>query len=176
MKHNQQYPARDECPVKGTFFLDWTQDPYVALYFASLEASTAAVRICSNNGALFLCDVSATGRTLQVRRVEDIIDLMVMATQEGRPFGCPLIFHPPKQTHMERALRQKAVYWAQMDLRYDLEYIWTLQEERQGKGNTMVLGSHSCVALSPMMAQRVYQSRWMCAPPLPSLRGAQGRI
>jgi hypothetical protein len=30
-----------------------------------------------------------------------------------------------------RADRQGAAYWAQMDLRHDLEYIWQLQEKEQ---------------------------------------------
>jgi hypothetical protein len=42
--------------------------------------------------------------------------------------GCPLLFHPPKQLTSRRAERQEAIYWAQIDLRYDLELIWRMQE------------------------------------------------
>jgi hypothetical protein len=43
--------------------------------------------------------------------------------------GCPLLFYPPRQLNDLQANRQDAIYWAQMDLRHDLEDFWKLQEE-----------------------------------------------
>lgn len=53
---------------------------------------------------------------------------MVKATNENRRFGPPLLFDPPKQIGNPQPNRQDAVYWAQMDLAYDLEDIWKQQE------------------------------------------------
>jgi hypothetical protein len=143
MKNHQQYPARDKFALKGTFFLDWTRDRDVALFFANCCVNDRSSARHETNGALFICDSRVTGKTMMRKgkkaiKVEEIISLVVEALGEGRAPGCPLLFHPQKQTLMKRAARQKAVYWAQMDLRYDLEYIWTLQEE-QGAGEQIYL-------------------------------------
>lgn len=135
IKRCQQYPDEDKCTVlKGTFFLDWSTSRDVGLFFANCDANEHGMNYRRSSGALFICDQTATGKTFMVRkgepkRVQEIIDLMVKANDESRPFGCPLLFYPPKQIHNLRANRQGAIYWAQMDLRYDLEEIWRLQEK-----------------------------------------------
>ena len=61
-------------------------------------------------------------------RMEEVIDKMAEALNENKGAGCPLLFYPPVQDLIPRANNQDVVYWAQVDLRYDLEYIWKLQE------------------------------------------------
>ena len=133
MKRLQQYPEEDRGPLKGTFFLDWTQKKNVGLFFANYDANEQSIKIRKGDSALFICDQTASRKTLMRRngepvRVQEIINLMIKVQGE-RAFGCPLLFYPPKQIKNLRANRQDAVYWAQMDLRYDLEDIWKLKEK-----------------------------------------------
>lgn len=58
LKRLQQYPEEDGFFLKGTNLIDWTQSPDVALYFAN------DMRI--GEGAIYVCDATATGKTLQV--------------------------------------------------------------------------------------------------------------
>lgn len=133
-KRYQQYPKEDKCAIKGTFFLDWSEKEDVALFFANYDSGDYWVRTRQTDGALFICDATATGKTFmrtngnEARKVKEIVELMVEAQKAGRAFGCPLLFHPPMQIRNDKANNQAAVYFAQMDLRYDLEEIWYLQE------------------------------------------------
>jgi len=142
IKYYQQYPEKDIFPPKGTFFLDWSQKgPEVGIFFANFDSDEHRIKNRKTNGALFICDQKATGKTLMKRendeaiRVEEIIELMRQKNnsdnQEG--FGCPLHFYPPTQKHIRKANNQDVIYWAQMDLRHDLEYMWSLQEKASGK-------------------------------------------
>lgn len=122
MRDLQQYPEMDNHHLKGTFYLDWSRSSDVALFFANYNRH--------GDGALWICDTVATGRTLQEILVGNILDLMNERCNKLKPDapGCPLIFHPMVQNPSLRALRQQAVYIAQMDLRYDLASIWEMQE------------------------------------------------
>ncbi|MEQ1526722.1 MAG: hypothetical protein ABL911_08275 [Gallionella sp.] len=121
MKRLQQYPEMEDgfFFLKGSNLLDWTQSSDVALYFANENRNSA--------GAIYICDATATGKTLQVLPLGKILDKM---SEDGKvnSLGAPLLFSPPKQILCHRAKNQQAVYFAQMDLRYDLEYIWRLRE------------------------------------------------
>lgn len=134
IKRFQQYPDEDRGPLKGTFFLDWTQSKDVGLFFANFNANRGYIKIRKNEGALFICDQTASRKTFMRRngepvRVQETLDRMIKAQNEKKAFGCPLLFYPPKQIHSIQANRQDAIYWAQMDLRYDLEDIWKLEEK-----------------------------------------------
>jgi len=48
---------------------------------------------------------------------------------KGKPLGIPLLFSPSKQISSVRANNQQAIYFTQMDLRYDFATLWELQEE-----------------------------------------------
>lgn len=121
MKRLQQYPEEEDgfFFLKGSNLIDWTQSPDVALYFANEYRNT--------DGAIYICDASSTGKTLQSLPLGAILEKMSEAGKTG-PLGAPLLFSPPKQILCHRAKNQQAVYFAQMDLRYDLEYIWQLRE------------------------------------------------
>jgi len=135
MKKYQQYPEKDKTTIRGTFFMDWSQSKNVGLFFANYDANEQEIKLRYGDGALFICDKTATGKTLMRRndrpiKVQEIINLMVERNNnENQGFGCPLLFYPPKQRLNNRANKQDAIYWAQMDLRYDLEDIWKLQEK-----------------------------------------------
>ena len=120
MKRLQQYPEEDDFYIKGTNLLDWTQSSDVAIYFANESRNGA--------GAVYMCDATATGKTLQVLAVGEILDKMSELGRASKPLGAPLLFSPPKQIANLRPKNQQAVYFAQMDLRYDLETIWRLHE------------------------------------------------
>ena len=116
MKHIQQYPEQDPTHLKGTFILDWTQNSDVAIYFANESRD--------GEGALWICDATATGRTLQIIKVEEILKKMEQLGRKDGSLGVPLIFHPKKQLTLNRATNQNPVYIAQMDLRIDLSEVW----------------------------------------------------
>lgn len=120
MKRIQQYPKEDYFHFKGTNFLDWTQSPDVALYFANEDRS--------GEGAIYICDATATGKSQQVATVLEILDKIRTVRSLEQSLGAPLLFCPPRQIKNPRARNQQAVYFAQMDLRYDLETIWRLRE------------------------------------------------
>lgn len=121
MKRYQQYPDEDSFFLKGTNMLDWSQSFNVALYFANKERES--------EGAIFVCDATATGKTQQIMPMGEIIDKMKELGNSGKALGVPLLFCPKKQIECRRARNQQAVYFAQMDLRYDLESIWRIQEK-----------------------------------------------
>ncbi len=116
MKHLQQYPEEDSAHFKGTFIIDWTHNPDVATFFANESRD--------GEGALWICDATATGKTLQVIGVEEILKEMDKLGRQDASLGVPLIFHPKKQLTQTRATNQNPVYVAQMDLRVDLSEMW----------------------------------------------------
>jgi len=129
MRDLQQYPKRDHHHFQGTFYLDWTRSPDVAIFFTNLDRR--------GDGALWVCDAGATGQTLQEKQVGEILNLMNQRCNKlyPDPPGCPLFFHPEPQTPNQRALRQQAEYVAQMDLRYDLARVWSSQETDRSTGD-----------------------------------------
>lgn len=130
MKRIQQYPDEDGFFLQGTNLIDWSRSSDVALYFANENRATEA--------ALFVCDASATGKTLQKIKVRKILDLMSDNGTDGQSLGVPLIFYPEKQLTNLRPDNQQAVYFSQMDLRYDLQHMWDIYENENG-GDTVCL-------------------------------------
>ena len=128
MRDLQHYTERDHNHFQGTFYLDWTRSPDVAIFFANRHRRA--------DGALWVCDLGATGKTLQEKQVGEILEIMDQRCNKLNPDspGCPLVFHPEPQTPNERALRQQAEYVAQMDLRYDLASAWSSQETDRSSG------------------------------------------
>jgi len=120
MKEIQQFPEKDHPYLKGSFLTDWSECAGVALFFANKNRKS--------DGALWICDTVATGKTLQEKSVGEILDLMKKKGNTPKQLGCPLIFNPEKQRYHQQALNQKAVYIAQMDLRYDLAQFWNDKE------------------------------------------------
>ena len=124
MKRVQQHPDEGQdgpfC-LKGTNILDWTKSSEVALYFANDNRAA--------DGAIYICDATATGKTLQVVPVNSILEKMHEEGNAGKALGVPLMFHPQRQILNQRAKNQQAIYFAQMDLRVDLETIWREQEK-----------------------------------------------
>jgi len=122
IKRCQQYPEEDHPQFKGTFVLDWTKSQDVALFFLNKDRT--------GDGAIWICDAPATGKTLQTIKVEAILDLMHEKGNVGNALGVPLMFSPKKQIKQQRANNQQAVYIAQMELRYDLAEMWAAQEKQ----------------------------------------------
>jgi len=132
MKRVQQHPDEgQEGPfrLKGTNILDWTKSSDVALYFANDH------RV--GDGAVYICDSTSTGKTLQVVPVGSILDKMDQEGNAGKALGVPLMFHPERQILNQRAKNQQAIYFAQMDLRVDMETIW--REQEKGLENETIL-------------------------------------
>ena len=151
MKRLQQYPDTEDSFffLKGTNLLDWTQSFNVAVYFANENRD--------GDGALYICDATATGKTLQVLPLGAILDKMSHLGKAGLPLGMPLLFSPPKQILSLRAKNQQAVYFAQMDLRYDLEYMWQ-RRQSELSGETicikLVLPAGSEAAVGEYLAKK----------------------
>ncbi|SPP66683.1 hypothetical protein [Nitrospira lenta] len=133
MKRIQQHPDEmQDGPflLRGTNMLDWTKSSDIALYFANDN------RI--GDGAVYICDATATGKTLQIIPVGEIIEKMNEDGNAGKALGIPLMFHPANQILNQRAKNQQAIYFAQMELRVDLETIWR-EQEKELAGETIVL-------------------------------------
>jgi len=125
MKRLQQYAGEDPTYFKGTFVIDWTQNMDVATYFANESRE--------GDGALWIYDATATGKTLQVIPVQEIMQRMAEVEMRDASLGIPLIFHPKKQIAQKRAANQAAVYVAQMDLRVDLSEVWNNLQNYQAE-------------------------------------------
>ena len=126
MKRIQQYPEEDTSHLNGSFILDWTQNSDVGIYFANSSRQ--------GEGALWIADVTATGKILQVLKVQEILHKMAEAGSRNESLGIPLIFYPKKQLAQKRAANQDSVYIAQMDLRADLSEVWNnLETHKRGE-------------------------------------------
>jgi hypothetical protein len=132
LKNLQQYPEKDNF-IKGTFLLDWSGHKNIGLYFAVYEGRGNNRRLSSNHGALWICDAVATGKTLQVKKLGEILKLMNGRQYLNAKKTFPLIFNPPSQTFQPRAANQQPVYISQMDFRYDLADIWASYENKNQK-------------------------------------------
>lgn len=130
MKRHQQYPAEDIKILSGTNFLDWSQSSDVALYFANDARDS--------EGALFICDATATGKTRQLLPVVEILGKIREQLSRGQALGAPLLFSPPVQIVSQRAKNQQVVYFAQMDMRIDLRELWRLSEAEAGQDAILV--------------------------------------
>jgi len=130
MKRTQQYPEEDGFFLKGTNLIDWSLSGDVAMFFANDE------RDC--DGALFICDATATGSTHQKVPFGEILELMDKKGNGGSKLGIPLLIQPPKHIANPRPQNQEVVYFAQMDMRYDLEAIWQ-QYSRENGGKRIIL-------------------------------------
>lgn len=120
MKRYQQYPDEDMRELRGTNLIDWSRSYDVALHFANESRR--------GPGALFICDATAMGKTLQIVPVVEILAKIRTQLKNGAANGLPLLFSPKKQIAYERAKNQQAVYFAQMDLRLDLLESWRVYE------------------------------------------------
>lgn len=123
MKRHQQYQEEDATVLQGTNFLDWSQSSDVALFFANEDRT--------ENGAVFVCDATATGKTLQILPVVEILNKVRAQLLQNQGNGVPLLFSPPKQILNQRAKNQQAVYFSQMEMRLDMLEIWRLVESRK---------------------------------------------
>ena len=133
MRRIQQYPEErvdGDFLIKGTFFLDWTESQDVALYFANEKRN--------GEGSVYVCDATSTGKTLQTISLGEILEKMKASGNDGNSLAVPLMFHPPRQIADVRPKNQQAIYFAQMDLRYDLETVWRLRERDLG-GETVII-------------------------------------
>ena len=130
MKRLQQYPEEDGYFLKGTNLLDWTPLVDIALYFANENRA--------GEGAIYFCDATATGKSQQIISVAQILNKMREIGNLGAPLGAPLMYCPPQQIFNPRPKNQQAIYFAQMDLRYDLETIWRMREAELKSENIVI--------------------------------------
>ena len=132
LKNLQQYPERDYF-INGAFLLDWSKSKDIALYFATYGGQSGNRVVSSGHGALWICDAVATGKTLQTKKLSEILSMMsgVDFLNGNRTF--PLLFHPAKQTFQPRSFNQVPVYIAQMDYRYDVADVWSGFENEMNK-------------------------------------------
>jgi hypothetical protein len=130
MKRIQQYPEEDTSHLNGSFIIDWTQNIDVGIYFANSSRE--------GEGALWIADVTATGKTLQVVKVQEILRKMAETCSRNESLGSPLIFYPKKQLAQKRAANQEPVYIAQMDLRADLSEVWNNLETQRRSENILL--------------------------------------
>jgi hypothetical protein len=84
MKRIQQYPKEDTSYLSGSFIIDWTQNIDVGIYFANSSRE--------GKSALWIADVTATGKTLQVIKVQEILHKMAETGSRDESLGVPLIF------------------------------------------------------------------------------------
>ena len=117
MKRIQQYPEEDHHISKEVS--SWTgHGTGCGIYFANGSRT--------REGALWIVDVTASGKTLQVIKVAEILKKMEQLGRRDNSLGVPLVFYPKKQLTQKRAKNQDPVYLAQMDLRVDLSEVWAI--------------------------------------------------
>lgn len=156
MKRYQQYPKEDAPALPGTNFLDWSQNSDVGLFFANDERD--------GQGALFVCDATATGKTLQVLPVQEILHRIREQMMQGLANGLPLLFSPSRQIANPRAKNQQAVYFAQMELRMDMLEMWRMQEAKNSNETILVklvLPAGSEVELSRYLSNKGINSAFI---------------
>lgn len=149
MKRYQQYPEEDAPALPGTNFLDWSQSSDVAVFFANEGRDS--------QGALFVCDATATGKTLQILPVAQILHKVREQLMQGLGNGSPLLFSPPRQIANQRAKNQQAVYFAQMELRMDMLALWRMQEDRDPSETIvvkLVLPAHTEVNFARYLSEK----------------------
>lgn len=130
LKHLQQYSEKDSF-IKGTFLTDWSVSKEIGLYFATYSGLSETRHIDSNRGVLWVCDPVATGKTLQLVKLGDILEFMSGAEFLNGDKTSPLIFHPERRTHQPRAKNQLPIYISQMDFRYDIVHVWASYEKQK---------------------------------------------
>ena len=137
LKNLQQYPEKYpefDGFIRGTFLLDWSLKKEIGLYFSTYDGKGDQRRILQGHGALWICDAVATGNTLSVKKLGEILNLMSKPEfVEGKVANVPLVVHPPKQTLQPRAVSQVPVYVSQMDFRYDVADVWANMEPQRKK-------------------------------------------
>lgn len=134
LKHCQQYPEKypeNDRFIHGTCLIDWTTSPDVALYFAN-DCREGA-------GAIWICDTVETGKTLQIKKLGEILELMHAKNLSDAPASVPLIFHPQLQTFQPRAAEQHPVYVVQMNYSCDLADVWASQEKTLKEGRRIFI-------------------------------------
>jgi hypothetical protein len=149
MKRYQQYPGEDHPQFAGTNLLDWSLSLDVSLYFANDQRK--------GEGAVYVCNATATGKTLQTISVAEILERLRAQQHPGQGNGVPLLFCPNRQIAYNRAKNQQARYFAQMELRRDLAEQWRLQEAGSPDSTILVkvvLPSGSTEACNAYLAGR----------------------
>jgi len=130
LKRMQQHSEIDTSAIKGSNFVDWSASSDIALYFANEGRD--------GEGAVYVCDASSTGKTIPLKSVDEVLNLMAEIRDKGEAMGAPLLFSPERQIAYQRAKNQQARYFAQMDMRYDLESIWR-KRERELQDQTILV-------------------------------------
>jgi hypothetical protein len=125
LKWVQQHPEEDKLKsppaLVGTNFIDFSRSLDIALYFANDG------RADDEMGALYVLDTAAAGAVLIRESVESVFQEIrdkLALTAPVSSLGLPLFFCPPRQVKDSRADNQQAFYVAQMDLRFELEFVW----------------------------------------------------
>lgn len=95
LKNLQQYPDRDYF-INGTFLVDWSRSKDIALYFATYKGKGETRSVSSGNGTIWICDAVATGKTLQTKKLGEILSLMSREEFLNGNKTFPLLFHPPE--------------------------------------------------------------------------------
>ena len=142
LKRIQQYPEEDGFFLKGTNIIDWSESSDVALFFANNEQV--------NDAALFVCDATATGNTHQKIQFGEVLELMDKRGNSNSALGIPLMINPPRQIANQRSDNQEAVYFSQMDMRFDLETTWKDYQFDNG-GDQIILK----IILPSILAQEI---------------------
>ncbi len=113
----------------GTNFLDFTYDRKVGIFFANQR------RLPSDEGALFIIRQKALGKVFHGGDTpfQDILTLLrgeIAKPRDQGYSGVPRLPWPAAQVLPEKVKRQNALYIAQMDFRYDLEFSWKLLHQQ----------------------------------------------
>ncbi len=132
LKFLQQYPKKESPHQKllGTHIVDWTYDPFVALYFAVNNTQNIPPH---KDAAVYIYHSVNTLNIVQVKKLEEFYSLMDSKDYQNCILGAlPIIFHPKELIKDKRASNQKSIYIAQMDFRYDLIEAWKRYEKETG--------------------------------------------
>ena len=134
LQQNPKDPLLNDIPPYGSAFIDFTEDWRVGLFFAN------AKRDLSEEGALYVVRQTVLGKVLYrgktpfqdtFKALKDHLSSHPNKMYDHSPFWIEPDCHL-KNSLDPKPKRQRAVYFAQMDLRVDLGLSWELLWEKNG--------------------------------------------
>ena len=101
--------------------------------------------------------MTASGKTLQVIKVAEILKKMEQLGRRDNSLGVPLVFYPKKQLTQKRAKNQDPVYLAQMDLRVDLSEVWAQFKKHERILIKLVVTSRYSRRMRPVFSRQRFE-------------------
>lgn len=121
LRNIQQNPDLDREPY-GTNFIDFTKDPKIALFFGNNERSE------NEEGVLYVVIQKNIGKSWLKTSLDEAMQEFRKTVLSNQEYSyLPILINPKNQINNaldQKPILQRAIYFCQMDFRYDLELAW----------------------------------------------------